>query len=116
MKAKILRFSLASIFIDFTGLGSDIELEIDDVSVEHLIVATLLQVETFGAHLSFRPAPVQILKLHNLGADEASFEVGMDHARGSRCLRALANGPALDLVLTSREVVNQLKRAVANIH
>ena len=98
------------------SFGSDVELEVDDVAITDLVVTTFLQVEAFVPHFDFRATPVQILVLHNLGADEAALEVSMNHTRGTRCLRALTNRPALHLILTSCEVMGKLKRAVTHGH
>ena len=98
------------------SFGSDVELEVDDVAILNLVVATFLQVEALVPHFDFRATPVQILVLHNFGADEAALEVSVNHARGTRCLRALTNRPALHLILTSCEVMGKLKCAVTHGH
>ena len=108
--------SLSCILVDLASLRCHIELEVDDVTVDDFVVASILSVETLGSHFGFRPAPVQVLEFHHFGADEATLEVSVDHAGGLGGLGAASDGPAFDLVLTSGEVVDKLKCAVANVH
>ena len=107
-----------SLMAGFSSLsfGCDVELEVNDVAIQDFVVATLLQVEALVPHFDFRAKPVQIVELHDLGADKAAFEVSVNHTRGTRCLRALTNRPALHLILTSCKVVGKLKRAVTRSH
>ena len=107
--------SLASGFVDFTGLGCDVELKVDDIAVETLVVTSLLQVETFSAHLTFRSQSVQVLKLHHFSADESSLEIGVNHSGCSGCLRSLSNRPAFHLIFSRGEIVDQLESAIADI-
>lgn len=116
MKGKTLLSLGCSVLVDFTSFGSDIELEVNDVTVEDFVVTTLLQVETLVTHFDFRATPIQILKLHHFSANEAALKVCVNHSSSTWGLGTLANGPALDLVLTSSEVVGELERAVPRCH
>jgi len=116
MKGKTLLSLSCSVLVDFTSLGGDVELKVDDVTVEDFVVTTLLHVETFVTNLDFGATPIQILILHHLSANEAALEVCVNHSRGTWGLGTLANGPALDLVLTSSKVVGELERAVSRCH
>lgn len=108
--------SLSSSLVNFLGLGSHIELEVDDIAVENFVVTTLLHVESISFDLSFRASWIEVFKLHDFSADEAALKIGMDDTSSTRCLRTLANSPALNLILTSREVMNKLKSTVADCH
>ena len=108
--------SFPSGLVDFLGFCCHIELEVDDVTIKDFIVTALLQVKTISFHLILRSPSVQIVELHDFGADEAALEVGVDNAGGTRSFRPLANRPALHLVLTRRKVMNQLECSIAHRH
>jgi len=59
---------------------------------------------------------LELFKLHDLRANETSLKIGVDHTCRLGGQHALANGPALDLVLASRKVVDEAKSVIALVH
>ena len=98
--------------LSFSG---DIELEVNDIAIEHFIVPTFLQVESLISHFDFRATSVQILPLHHFSADEPALKICMDYTSGLRCLSSLPERPALHFVLTCREVMGKLQSSVSNV-
>ena len=96
------------------GLSGHIELEQHDVAVEARVVFTLLAVQALVFDGLRGAAAVEVFELHDLGADEAALEVSVDDTGSLRSLRAVTDRPALDLIFTGREVVNQVQILVAN--
>ena len=105
-----------SVLVNFGSFCRDIELEVDDITIKDLIIATLLEVKSFVLDFRLSSTSVQILELHDLSANEATLEIGVNDTCSSRSLGALADSPALNLVLASSEVVNKLKCAIASIY
>ena len=97
------------------GLRRDIELEVNNITILHLVIPSLLQVETLIAHLQLRAAPVQILPLHHLRTNKPAFEVSVNDTSGLGGLHPFANGPALDLVFARREVMRKLQGSISSI-
>ena len=58
---------------------------------------------------------VQISELHDFSANETTLEIGMDDTSTTGSLGSLTESPALDLVLSSSEVMTKLKGTVANV-
>ena len=85
-----------------------VELEVDDISVLHHVLLALLPVLSGRPDGLLRPELPQVRKGHHLGADEAALKVGVDGACGLRGLGALADLPALDLILAGSEEVDEV--------
>jgi hypothetical protein len=97
------------------GVGH-IELEEDNVGIVDHILLTLLSIETGGLHIGLTAVIFnQIIKLHGLGADEPSLKISVDNTGGLWGLGSLSEGPALDLVSSSRKKVDELQVFVARL-
>ena len=73
-------------------------------------------VKTLDTHFGLSLETVQVLILHYFGANESALEIAVDDSCSSRGLSSFADGPALDLILTTGEVMSELESTVANIH
>jgi len=88
--------------------GCYVELEEDDVPVQHCIVLPLLPVLASRLDSRLRAQLMQLIVVHHLSTDEAPLKVCVD---GPCCLRrfgGLADLPALHLILSRCEEVNEL--------
>ena len=79
-----------------------------NITVEHYVFFTLLLKQTFGLDSGFRAMLLNVGELHGVCANETPLEISMDDTSSLGCLATISNGPALDLVFTSCEVVNKL--------
>mmetsp|Transcript_106 Transcript_106/g.273 ORF Transcript_106/g.273 Transcript_106/m.273 type:complete len:437 (+) Transcript_106:1044-2354(+) len=88
----------------------DVELEEDDIPVEHRIPLALLPVLASRLHRRFAAQLLELIKVHHLGADESSLEIRVNRTGGLRCLGPLSNLPALDLIRASCHELDQVHR------
>jgi len=100
--------SLSFGLVDLLGLRGDIELEEHDVAVLHNILLSFLSVQAGSFHFLFGPMLEQVVVSLHLSHDESVFEIGMDDTGSSWCHGSVSDSPALDFVLTAREVVDEL--------
>jgi len=105
---SLLAFGLVDLF----GLSSHVESEEDDVAITNFVLLALLVVKTLILDSVLRTKAVQIFESHDFSTNKAALEIGMDHTSSAGCLCAFTDGPALDLVLTSGEVVEETQVVV----
>ena len=107
--------SLSFTLVDLLGLLGDVELEEHDVAVLHNVLLSFLSVQAGSFHFRFGPMLEQVSVRLHLSHNETVFEVGMDDTSGLWCHGTVSDGPALDLVLTTSEVVDELQGAVPDV-
>merc|ERR1739848_227981 len=90
------------------ALSSNIEFEENNISVLHLIRLAFLAVPACSFHGSFSTFLLELVKGHNLSADKASLEIGVDHSCGLRSFVTPPNDPRLDLVGACRIVLDEV--------
>src|SRR5262249_48778774 len=61
--------------------GLDVEADLENVTVPHLVILTLDAELLLLTGLRPGPDPEQLLPVDDLGADEAPLQVAVDHAR-----------------------------------
>ena len=108
--------SLSFGLVDLLSLRGDVELKEHDVAVLDNVLLSFLSVQAGSFHFLFGPMLEQVVVRLHLSHDESVFEIGMDDTGSSWGHGSVSDSPALDLVLTSREVVDELKSAVARVH
>jgi len=84
----------------------------DNISIFHDIVLALLFELTLGLHFGLITVFLDVIKLHDLNLNEAFLEVTVNGTGGLWSLGALANSPALDLILTTGVKVLEVKSPV----
>jgi putative ABC transport system permease protein len=82
----------------FSGFGSDVEADVEDVAVADDEVLALDLQPAGVLHCLFGAVLHEHVVRRDLGADEAALEVGVDAAGGLPCAGAAADGPGADLV------------------
>jgi hypothetical protein len=89
-----------------------LKLKVDHVAVCHdVLFAFQAQLGGFAA-LGFAAQLDQVLPAHDLGADEAALDVGVDLARGLLRAGAGADGPGAALVFARGEQRDQIDERV----
>src|SRR4051812_33063981 len=91
---------------------SDVEAEFDDVIGLHDVVLALEPRLAGGARIGDRSGLDEVLEADHLGTDEATFEVGVDHAGCLGRRRPDRDRPGAHLLLTGREVGLQPERVL----
>lgn len=107
--------SLSFGLVDLHSLCGDVEFEEHDVAILHNVLLSFLPVQAGSFYLLLSTMLLQVIVRLHLSHDEAVFEVGVDDTGSSWCQRSISEGPALDLVLTTREVVDELKGTVSDV-
>lgn len=87
---------------------SYVEPEEDDVSVFYHVLFALLDMLAFGLAGVFAAQSYQVVVLHDFGADEAFFEVGVDDSCGLWGFGQLSDGPASHLIGSRGEIVDEI--------
>ena len=80
-----------------------VKAEVDDVAILHDVVLSLDADEAFFTRCRDAAVGYEVVEVHDLGADEAALEVGVNLARGLRRLGTLDDGPGTALVGAGRE-------------
>src|SRR5579883_3336616 len=97
--------------------SAHIEAKVRDIAVlDHIILAlqalhALLRGSGEGA-----AGGHEIVEASDFGADEATFDIGMDLAGSLGSLRALRHGPGAHLILAGGQERNQVKQAIADLN
>src|SRR5215207_2934816 len=100
--------------ISSTELDSDVEAELDDVAVGHDVVLALHAYFAGGLGRCHRAGGHEIVEGHDLGLDEAAFEVRVNHAGRLRRGCTLGDRPGAGLLGTGSEVRLQPQRVEAD--
>ena len=95
------------------SFSTHVEFEEDHISVLHLVVSSLLLQLTGSLNGSLGLQLLKVLEFVDLGADESLLEVGVDHTGSLGSERSLSDGPALDLIGSRGEEVNQIQHMVS---
>lgn len=92
---------------------SDIELEIDDISILNYILLTLLPVLAIILDSSdLATQPNKIIITHSFSTDEASLKISMDSTSSLRSLAQSPQRPTFNFIITSCEKVDQIHQLV----
>lgn len=107
--------SFPCVLVDLCGLGGYVKLEVTDIAVLDFVSLALLLIQSVVLDFCFASQLDQVIILHDLGADETALHVRVDRSCSLRCFPAFAHRPALNLVFTCGEEMNQLECAIAHI-
>ena len=103
-------------FGDLLG-GADIEFEEDHITIECQVFLTLLSVESSRFEVSFVAIVLEpIFVSHDLGANETFLEISVDNTSCLRSFGAISESPALDLVGSSCEEMDELQVLVTRLN
>mmetsp|Transcript_113602 Transcript_113602/g.244591 ORF Transcript_113602/g.244591 Transcript_113602/m.244591 type:complete len:208 (+) Transcript_113602:76-699(+) len=100
-------------------LGSDVEHEVDDVSILHNVLFPFLAVLTSSLDGCNTLSSGELLEVrvgHHLGLDETPLEVRVDRTRSFGSESASGDRPRTHLVLTGSEEVAQIQHVVSDLH
>ena len=92
-----------------------VEEEVHDVTILDYVFLAFDSEFSGGAACGFRFEGDEVFVFDDLGADEAFFEVGVDHSGGLRGLVALVDGPCAAFVSSGGEVGAEVEEGVGTL-
>jgi hypothetical protein len=106
---------LGVFFVQLLGLSSNVELEVENISITDFVCLTILFIETFTFNCVLTAVLDKVVEFHSISTDESSFEITVDNSSSLGGLPSFTDSPAFDLISSSSEEMDELKSFVTNI-